>query len=292
MKFNFEKAKEVAMGVGIITASAGAVEAQEQNNTELNKSQTIEVPSEIKEENLDEKTISFEEANKALIKGGNYYEGIKPLKIAQEKQKEVNEENKLLLSRLNELEKGFAKLSKGKYEISKGSISIISGYELSHEIDVSKYKEKDGLERTSPLDNRVITNNLNYFAVNNLDGINILGRDEMTFGSIQESQKMEKGGYINLGGDYKHYIPEYYIVLDQNNDKYRINFQIRVVSSKEKNVIKEIKLSEELPGGDQVLDSKFINILQNKILPKLETEIKGLLTSLKISKDENKTRKI
>ena len=70
MNFNFEKAKDGAkkaiIGAEIIAASAGAIEAQEQNKTELNKPQTIEVSSETKEKNIENKTILFEDVQKSL----------------------------------------------------------------------------------------------------------------------------------------------------------------------------------------------------------------------------------
>ena len=76
------------IGAAIVASSIGATEAQGQKAEQIDNSKKIEINVE-QNKQVDNKTISFEDAEKIANKGGDYSEGIKSLTLVEENMKEI-----------------------------------------------------------------------------------------------------------------------------------------------------------------------------------------------------------
>lgn len=260
MKINFEKIKKVVKKGALVGAGALVISSPSYNNKEelssSEKSLIIKAKNalpEIKD------TISYEDAEN-IFKNKNYYE-------------KVSKENQILIQNIKKLEDKFLNLSGDKsFKINRGSISILSGLELQ---GVNK-KNLDHFN--SPLDNRYITNAVSVLIFNKIKNLKLLDKD---FKAINENQQLVNGGYININENnkFKHYIPEYYIVVDQIEEENFIYFKIKILSSKDSS-IREVDIKKEIPNEVHIIELE--NFIKEKIIPDIVKEMELIINSLNL----------
>lgn len=290
MKFNnFEKIKDIAkktaiIGAGSLVMSSTSCKEGEQPIVQENNLNLTEANNPIlKTEN----SISYEEAKSTFDQRNvDYYEGKDKkfnMELSQEPRKEIeiSEENKILLQNIKKLEEKFANLSSNEsFKINRGSISILSSLELG------KMNGKESnlypYSNSPSLDNRYITDAVSVLVFNKIENLKLLDKN---FQTMDETYKLIDVGYIeNKNGDNKfmHYIPEYYIVIDQTIKEDSINFIIKILSP-EKSSIREINIEEKLPEETLRNEIELDNFVAQKIIPDIANNVEILIEKLNLN---------
>lgn len=262
MKFDLEnlksKSKKIIITTGII---ATPIISSGENTKEINQ---------INEKNS--KEIKYNPVSDLDNKENIHYTIAKE-SLNKQKEIKISSENKKIIENIKKLEQKFSSLSKEKTEVAYGSFSIISNERLN-EIDEDIPKKKFTPE-TAILSDIYISEISEVNLFNKIDNLKIINKDYFT---IKSEQDLEKEGYLDKT-NFKHYLPEYYFVIDkQQSHTDSIFIKIKIISTENLN-IEEININEKLPVNDILNLEKTIN---EKLIPEIVQIIEDKIVQLKL----------
>ena len=261
MKFNIDGVKKIVKTValtaglaGLSNVSHGQDISKNADNINTSNSNNIEVGH---------GKINIGQNEKTYIDFDNKY--------FKKEESPQNEEKKDLLKSIYELEKKFKGLNNSKTEIYSGSIAIIPGSDLS----------EGKRAPITALNDKYITECVTVSVFNEMKDLKLLAKDLFSYEAIGEEKKLENEGHLEKAEnqDSKHFIPEYYFVIEPIYQENTVVFNLNLVSIKNKSV-ETLDSQKYIFNEDKEVTQE--EVINNIVIPNLINKIKEKLIDLKI----------